>query len=232
MGVNESIPTNEKHFGFRVYNLIPNGPLQKAKINTLDDFLLPPEEMFTKKIRFADWIKEKAGTTITLNIYSLSKRKITPVSILVNPLGSEEGFLGGSVRFENYITAEKKLLHVIKVKANSFSETCLHLEEGSDYLIALRPDQDKILTLNEANHNPLELFSEMLKTNINKKCDFYIYNVHKGGRCVTAQIENNPYFEMGCDVAYGKLHEFPIAVSEMDDELKKLKEQMGEMQNV
>lgn len=232
MGVNESVPTNEKYFGFRIYNIIPNGPLHKANVHPLDDFMLPPEEMFTRKIRFADWIKEKAGTSITLNIYSLSKRKITPISIQVNSLGNEEGFLGGSVRFENYITAEKKLLHVIKVKSHSFAETKLSLEEGNDFLIALRPEQDKILTLNEINHNPLELFSEMIKANIGKRCDFYIYNINKGGRCVSVQIDNDAYFEMGCDVAYGKLHEFPIAPSEMDSEMKKHREQMGDMQNI
>ena len=233
MGVNESISSsNNKHFGFRLYNVIPNGPLHKAHINPLDDFMLPPEEMLTKNIPFSEWIKNKAGTNITLNIYSLSKRKTTPISIQVNSLGNEEGFLGGSVRFENYITAEKKLLHVLKVKSNSFSETQLHLEEGNDYLIALRPDHDKILTLNEAIPNPLELFSKMIKANKGKECDFYIYNKHKGSRCVSAVIDNNSHFELGCDVAYGMLHEFPISSNELsdnddDDEKRKLREQQG-----
>jgi hypothetical protein len=234
MGANESLSSSSstnKHFGFRIYNIIPNGPLHKANITPLDDFMLPPEEMFTKNIPFSEYIKNKAGTNITLNIYSLSKRGITPISLQVNPIGSEDGFLGGSVRYENYITAEKKLLHVLKVKSNSFSETKLHLEEGNDYLIALRPDHDKILTLNEVNHNnPLELFSKMIKANKGKECDFYIYNKYKGSRCISATIDNNDtHFEMGCDVAYGMLHEFPLSSStndiDDDDEKEKLREQ-------
>lgn len=128
------------------------------------------------------------------------------------------------MRYENYITAEKKLLHVLKVKSNSFSETKLHLEEGNDYLIALRPDHDKILTLNEVNHNnPLELFSKMIKANKGKECDFNIYNKYKGSRCISATIDN----EMGCDVAYGMLHEFPLSSSSNgdDDEKEKFREQ-------
>ena len=232
MGVNESIQTNEKYFGFRIYKLIPNGPLEKANLKILEDFIIPPEEMYLKKMPFCDWVKEKADQTITLTIYSLSKRSTKQIEIKVNPVGSSEGFLGGSVRYENYITAQKKVLHVIKVKENSFAKDKLEMKENEDFLVALRPNQGDINTLNKSIGNPLELFSDMIKANIGKECDFYIYNSKRGGRCITAQIDNNGYFEMGCDVAYGKLHEFPFEDDLENEEKKKLKEEMGELQMI
>ena len=51
MGVNESVQLNEKYFGFRIYNLIPNGPLSKSGVNIIDDFIIPPEDMYIKKLK-------------------------------------------------------------------------------------------------------------------------------------------------------------------------------------
>ena len=84
MGGAESVQTNEKHNGFRIYKLIPNGPLEKANLKIIDDFIIPPEELFLKKIPFCDWVKEKAEQTIKLQIYSLSKRAIKEIEIKVN----------------------------------------------------------------------------------------------------------------------------------------------------
>ena len=232
MGGAESVQSNEKYNGFRIYKLIPNGPLEKSNLKIIDDFIIPPEELFLKKIPFCDWVKEKADQTIKLQIYSLSKRAIKEIEIKVNPIGSPEGFLGGSVRFENYQTAQRKVLHVLKVKDNFFAKEKLGLTPFEDYLIALRPNKGDILTLNKAIGNPLELFSEMIKVNLGKECEFYIYNKTKGGRCVNAKIIGDGSFELGCDVAYGKLHEFPFDEDDMNEETKKLREEMGEMQNI
>ena len=231
MGVNESVQLNEKYFGFRIYNLIPNGPLSKSGVNIIDDFIIPPEDMYIKKLPFSDWIKEKADQTIPLTIYSLSKRAKKEIQVKVNPLGSKEGLLGGSVRYENYTTAPKNVLHVLKVNNNSFAKDKLDLQEKEDYLMALRPIQGDIITLNRANSNPLELFGAMIKQNIGKECDFFIFNRKRGGRAVTAQIDNNQFFEMGCDVAFGKLHEYPYE-QRNSEESQKLKEESGEIENI
>ena len=230
MGGAESVQSNEKYNGFRIYKLIPNGPLEKSNLKIIDDFIIPPEELFLKKIPFCDWVKEKADQTIKLQIYSLSKRAIKEIEIKVNPIGSPEGFLGGSVRFENYQTAERKVLHALKVKEKSFAKEQLGLTPFEDYLIAIRPNKGDILSLNKTIGNPLELFSEMIKANLGKECEFYIYNKNKGGRCVTAKIAGDGSFELGCDVAYGKLHEFPFDEDDNNEEKKKLREEMGEMQ--
>lgn len=231
MGVNESVQIDEKYFGFRIYNLIPNGPLAKSGINIIDDFIIPPEEIYVKKLPFSDWIKEKAAQTIPLTIYSLSKRTRRDIQVKVNPLGSKEGLLGGSVRYENYTTASKNVLHVLKVNKNSFAKEKLNLTEKEDYLIALRPLQGDIITLNRINNNPLELFGAMIKQNIGKECEFFIYNRKKGGRAVTAQIDNNQFFEMGCDVAFGKIHEYPYDLR-TSEESQKLKEESGDIENI
>ena len=48
MGVNESNIKNDKESGFRIYKIINGGPLDKAGLKILDDFLIPPEEINRK----------------------------------------------------------------------------------------------------------------------------------------------------------------------------------------
>lgn len=234
MGINESLKANHKDYGFRIYKLVPGFPLDNANLKIIEDFLIPSEEIFKEKITFYDWIKKKAGTKIKTQIYNLRERRIKEVELEVKPEGTKEGFLGGSVKLENMYTAIKKVLHVIKVKPNSFSDKCLGLVAGEDYLIAMRAVKEEIFTLNQNNdNNPHELFRNVIKINIGKTCEFYIYNKFKGGRCVTAKIDNDDFFEMGCDVAFGRIHQFPIkSEEESDSENKKLREEMGETQEI
>jgi hypothetical protein len=229
MGVNESNIKNDKESGFRIYKIINGGPLDKAGLKILDDFLIPPEEI-NKKISFPNWIKENENKTIKLNYYSISKRKILPIEIQLNNSNDKNGILGGTINYENFSKAYKKVLHVIKVKENSFSKNELHLDELNDYLIALKPEDGDFQTLNGSNENPLKAFSQIIKNNIGKKCDFYIYNKKIGAKDICVNIPNDQMFEMGCDVAFGKLHEFPFISNEKnnEDEEKELKYDMDE----
>ena len=86
----------------------------------------------------------------------------------------------------------------------------LHLDELNDYLIAIKPEDGDFQTLNGSNENPLKAFSQIIKNNIGKKCNFYIYNKKIGAKDICVNIPNDQMFEMGCDVAFGKLHEFPF----------------------
>ena len=145
-----------------------------------------------------------------------------------NKSTDKNGILGGTVNYENYSTAFKKVLHVIKVKDNSFSKDYLHLDELNDYLIALKSEDNKLQTLNNnlsEGENLLKIFSHIIKKNIGRKCDFYIYNKRNGGRIVNTIIPNSKKFELGCDVAFGMLHEIPFISSDknVEDEAKKLK---------
>lgn len=231
MGAEESIP-NQKQFGFRIYKLISNGPLESAGLHELSDFIIPPEEIVQNKKPFSEWLKGKAGEKVQLLIYSLLTRKEKQYEIQTNTPESKDGILGASVRFENYANAHRKLLHVTKVNDNSFSKTQLSLHENDDYLIAMRPDKGEIMSLNSDRANPLELFAAMIKYNIGKECEFFIYSKTKGPRAVKAKIDNDEFFTIGCEAAFGKLHEFPIETIEDDEENKKLKEEAGETQYI
>ena len=91
MGVNESNIKNDKESGFRIYKIINGGPLDKAGLKILDDFLIPPEEIYKKNISFSNWIKENENKTIKLNYYSISKRKILPIKIQLNNSDDKNG---------------------------------------------------------------------------------------------------------------------------------------------
>ena len=234
MGITESMKTNYKEYGFRIYKTIPGFPLDKANLKILEDFIIPPEEMFKEKITFLDWIKSKAGQTIKVKTYNLKDKKVKEIDLSVMPEGTKEGYLGGSVKMENMIMASKRLLHVISVKPNSFSEKNLGLIADEDYLIAMRPVKEEICSLNQPSElNKHELFRNMIMNNLGKKCEFYIYNKYKGGRCIISQIDNDDYFELGCDVAFGRIHQFPSNEElELDSENKKLREENGETEDI
>ena len=146
MGLNVSVPINSDLFGFRIYKLVPNGPLSKAKIKEIEDFIIPPKEIYEKNIPFDEWIKSNANKLLTLEIYSILKRKFFYIEIQTNPEGSKEGYLGASVRYENFIDAHKKVLHVLEIKKDSFADKILKLEENNDYLIAIKPEKGDILS--------------------------------------------------------------------------------------
>ena len=48
---------------------------------------------------------------------------------------------------------------------------------------------------------------------------FYIYNKIKGPRTVEVNIDKDDNFVLGCDVAYGALHEFPKVRDEIFEEI-------------
>jgi hypothetical protein len=200
-----------KNFGYRIYKLKKDGILFNLGLKELEDFIIPPENLINKNLSFIDWLKLNKDNKITLRIFSILKRNFRTIEINNN----NDKILGATIRFENYINAIKKVLHVIKIKENSFSQLILKLEENNDYLIAIKPEKDDILSLNSKNDiTPLDLFTEMIKFNIGKECEFYIYNSKNGARFVKCKIPDDEFFELGCNVAYGKIHEFPIDENE------------------
>jgi hypothetical protein len=212
MGASESSSLDEKYFGFRIYKVIPGGPLEQSGVRELEDFIIPPQEVFQSKIPFYDYIRNNANKQVSLNIYSVSRRVFRNLTITPNNnWGNQtEGFLGASVRYENWFTAHQGLLRVIKVRENSLSQLKLNLKEREDYIIALRPENHDIITLNKEDLDPLNLFTDLISQNINKQVEFFIYNLKTGGRNCKILLEKNSQGEvLGCDVAYGKLHEFP-----------------------
>jgi hypothetical protein len=202
---------NPKEYAFRIYKIYNFSPLKRLEIKELSDFIIPPNELETKHITFKEYIKENTNKKIKLKIFSLLYRKVKEIEIEINDtINNREGVLGCEMNYENFIQAQEKLLHVIKVKENSFAKNYLNLEELNDYIITLKPEDSDFQPLNGSYENPIDAFSNIIKNNIGKKCDFYIYNKNMGARVINVNIPNDEMFEMGCDVAFGKLHEFPL----------------------
>lgn len=228
MGVYESLPVDPKLFAFRIYQLNKEGPLYQCGVKELSDFLIPPNEVYENKTPFATWISSNAGKDITLSVYSLSTRAINDITIKVNATSGKGGYLGGAVRYENWVNAHKSALHLTNVKRDSFGEKTLGLIAQEDYIIAIKPQGQDIITLNIQDVDPLTLFSAAIKENKGKECEMYIYNETKGPRCVKFTLNNDPYFELGIEAAYGKLHEFPIKKKEEEVNLIPTEEQKKE----
>ena len=213
MGGYEETPSTPSQFGFRIYKLIKDGPLAKGGAKEITDFIIPPIEIINKKNSFNDWILSLADKTITIKIYSLLYRKFKYIQIKTNSLGSKEGILGAGVKYENFENADKNLLHITSVGENSIAKNKLGLIPNEDYIIATKAKNSVIISLNKEGYNPLEILNIILDGNNNgSEITFFIYNKKNGPRTADLKIEKDEIsdkFTLGCDVAYGALHEFP-----------------------
>ena len=177
-------------------------------------------------LSFKDYLKDKKNQKIKLKIFSLLYRKIKEIEIDIDDkINDKEGILGCELNYENFIQAQKKLLHVIKVKENTFAKDTLYLIENQDYIIGIRILNDgKYYSINNDKLNDLIVgFIDILNKNKGKECEFYIYNIKRGIKIIMTKIPDDNNFSLGCDVAYGKVHEFPKNVVELDEEKRTLK---------
>lgn len=205
MGIYESFPISDKYFGFRIYKLQSNSPLITAGVKEIEDFLIPPQEVFELKIPFYEWIKMNSGKSVSIEVYNLILKGCKTISIQI----SLERGIGATVRYENWSNASRNLLHVIKIKALSWAETQLNLKPKDDYLIAFKPNNKDIISLNQEDKLPFDILEKFILDNLGEECEFFIYNIKQGTRIKRVKIDNTKHFEFGCDVAYGKVHEFP-----------------------
>ena len=215
MGGSES--TNPFQCGFRIYHLIKDGPLDKIGCKSLSDFIIPPTDIIKKKINFIDYLKINAGKEINLTIFSLLKRQSKIISIKCNEKNSKDGMIGASVNFENFTNAHKNVLHIIKVKDYSFASVELKLKEKEDYIIAVKPKEHEIISLNQEGSDPLTVLGNIVQANKGNECEFFIFNVKNGARSVVTKIGTDSDFVVGIEGAYGALHEFPFEESEDDN---------------
>lgn len=219
MGVFEETSSNGSQFGFRIYKLIKDGPLEKAGVKEITDFIIPPDEVLNQKNTFNDWILSLADKTIKMKIYSLLNHNFKEVEIKTNPTGTKDGILGAGVKYEDYENADKRLLHVTSVIENSFAQSKLGLVPNDDYIIAVKTKSSPIISLNKEEFNPLEILNMVIANNKGNDLMFYIYNKIKGPRTVEVNIDKENNFVLGCDVAYGALHEFPRVQDEIIEEI-------------
>ena len=225
MGVfEETSSDNIFQFGFRIYKLIKDGPLEKAGAKEITDFIIPPDEILYQKKSFKDWILSIADQTLKIRIYSLLTRNFKYIEIKTNKSDSKDGILGANVKFENFENAEKKLLHVTSVVDNSFAQIKLGLIPNDDYIIAVKGKTTSIISLNNEGYNPLETLNMEINKYKGDDLIFYIYNKNNGPRNVEVNIEKEDNFVLGCDVAYGVLHEFPKEQGEIIGEMIKEEE--------
>lgn len=209
MGIMDNSAQDSKKYGLRIYTIIKNGPLDKCGVSELVDFIIPPEEVLTNQISFEEWVQTHSNQEIVLSFYSLLTKRFRDLKIKTNPLGSKEGIIGASVRKENWTTANKKILHIVSIKENSFSQKELGLIPNEDYIVGVKCKSTPIVPLNNDEFSPLEMLAEAVNKYKGYPVKFYIYNKTKGARDVTAVIGNDYYFSLGLEGAFGALHMFP-----------------------
>jgi hypothetical protein len=226
MGASHS-DIDQQFFGFRIYGIVKDGPLFDKNVKELEDFIIPPTEVTLKNKSFFDYILENKDNEIELSIYSLKQRVYHSINITpTNQWGNKnEGFLGACVRYENWACAHTNVLRVMKVHSGSFAEK-MGFKEHEDFIIAIRPEGKDIITLNNDDYDPLTILSDSIEENVNNNVLFYLYDIHFKPRTVSGKIvKDKDGNTLGCDVAYGKLHEFPRKRLGYVNELKDIKDE-------
>ena len=112
---------------------------------------------------------------------------------------------------------------------NSFAKNKLGLIPDDDYIIAAKVKNTPIISLNKEGYNPLEILNIIISSNYGNDISFFIYNLKKGSRTIDAKLEkdeNSDKLTLGCDVAYGALHEFPRIIN--DEKPNKFQEKIIE----
>ena len=209
MGIAENSEKNIREYGLRIYTTIKNGPLNRGGAKELSDFIIPPEEVISKRINFEDWLQMHSNQEIIITLYSLLTKSFRDIKIKTNSLGSKDGIIGASVSKENWATASNNVLHITSVDENSFAQKELGLIPLEDYIIGVKSKSSPIIPLNQEQFSPLEILGEVIRKNRGKLMKFYIYNKKKGARDVTVSLGEDYYFKLGCEGAFGKLHMFP-----------------------
>jgi len=212
MGIVESSSLDQQYFGFRIYRLFDEGPLKKTGVCELEDLIIPPEDIVLNSVPFSDFIKQSIDKEITLRVFNLRRRNFKEITVTptTNWGDGKHGALGASVRYENYVSAHKNILRILKVNENSLAQK-IELIPQEDFIIAIRPENEDIISLNSnLNKDPLTIFKAIIKDYLGKNIEIFIYNEKLGARVKKVLLESKENGEiMGCDVAYGKIHEFP-----------------------
>lgn len=202
MGVSES--SNNNKYGFRVYQFYPDSPLIESGIKELEDFILPPKGI--DNLNFKDYLVTYSGKVIELIIYNIPSRLFSSITVTIG----KNGTLGSLVCYEDYTTAHLNSLKILKVNENSLSSK-IGLKKD-DFIIAIQPLGEDLISLNSPNCDPLTLFSNIIKTYSNKKIYLFIYNPFQIARKILTNCNSIYNYSLGCEVGYSKGKEIPIKI--------------------
>ena len=212
-----------KYYGFRVYEIIPGGPIDESKsVIELEDFIIPPERI-DKKIEFSKYLHKNKNFPISINVYNIKTRSIRQINVTPKHGWTNDekaGLLGVYVRYENWALAHKNVLRIIKVKHNSIFEKAKVIPKD-DYIVGIKRIDTDIISLNQEEKDPISYFSEILESFLNYEVIIYMYNRNTGYKKVNTVLIKSLNGELlGCDLAYGQLHEFPKESSETYNNLE------------
>lgn len=151
-------------------------PTGDYELKELEDFIIPSEEFNHDEYEIREYLKKNLDNEINLEIYNLKLKKFCYVKVIpsINWKHSDMGCLGAIICYENFLTAHYNLLKITKVLPNSLSGR-LGLVPYEDYIIGIKPNDEKIISLNSSKgSNPISLFTNLLKSNQNRDVEFWL----------------------------------------------------------
>ena len=221
MGNGDSI-VEKKFYAFRIYKLIEDGPLFKSGLRELEDFIIPPALFNNNEYEIREYLNKCLEKEIDLKIYNLNTKNFSFVKVTPSLTWkkAEKGCLGAIICYENYLNAENNLLRIISVISNTLCDK-IGLIPYEDYIIGVKPHKEHIISLNSPQGtDPIILFTNVLKTNIKRDIQLYVYNSKIGAKIIKLNLALKKGEIFGCDVIYGNGHEFPLKYESSPGEIR------------
>lgn len=233
MGNSQQIDT--RFYGFRIYEILKNGPLDKTnQFKELEDFIVPPGGWERERSDFSKYLSSRKNIPTELNVYSIQTRSFRSIIIVPDDTWSEstkKGCLGANVRYENWAIAHKNVLRIVDIKP--FSELSkLDVVKNDDFIVAIRKKDCEIISLNQEEKDPLSYFSDIISALIGNNVELILYNVNNGFKSVEINLTKKENGQiLGCDLAYGQLHEFPQVITYLNTNSNNLSSDTKKLSN-
>lgn len=136
-----------------------------------------------------------------MTVYNIKNKSFREVTLRPSRDWPGEGLLGVIIKFDSYQGAEESLCHVLEVESNSPAE-----------LAGLEADNDYLLGSAEVAFKDTELLSNVLRANIDRPIEVYVYNCVSDEVRIVVLMPNADWGGqgiLGANVAHGILHVLP-----------------------
>eukprot|EP00826_Nyctotherus_ovalis_P012484 TRINITY_DN13307_c0_g1_i4.p2 TRINITY_DN13307_c0_g1~~TRINITY_DN13307_c0_g1_i4.p2 ORF type:complete len:205 (+),score=56.19 TRINITY_DN13307_c0_g1_i4:155-769(+) len=196
MGAN----ANTEGLGYRITSIDPDSPLSNLGIEPMLDFIVYADVVTP----FEEYLSNNENKETTIKLYNIVTREFRELTATPRKWQGE-GLLGVNVRFEDYVTAHARAIHVLNFYVNS----PLHKAGFVNY-------KDYILGTDESGFDSIEQFKKCIASHDKKDVTLWVYNAEERKVRKTTLRPDKDWGGQGMlggDIGFGALHSLPSIIA-------------------
>lgn len=201
--------------GYRVLGVQPNSPASRAGLVSFFDFLVgvngqllfdngehsDPSGDYFEDLDFIAILKDHVEKEIELLVWNIKNKTQRFITLTPSTNWDGTGLLGVTIRMDDYMTAEEKLLRVVDVKPGSPAAKA-----------GLTPKIDYLLGTTMESFEDEDVLADVLYENEDQVLEIYVYNTETDVVRVVTIIPTLKWGGeglLGAEVGRGYLHVLP-----------------------